>query len=326
MSVLVSTISYNNIKFQQISVAALNPYAGTQMVNIGLKLIKCFSDFEKGLISWFKRPVVEHTLINLKILFEIEYQALRRVRGTKMRNTAYFQQANALSSVMEKIKEERELTLTEVKDSEYKIIQAMQVSDNITSPEDRDDISTPCYSIQSANSALSDSIQLEILKSLKEMRDKNFRGNNKRSCFNRNNNNNSNFNNNKKTTTIREEVITTIVTTTTTIITSTTKTTTTTIIETTTTIIKTRTIVTNTGIRITPTTPTITTIIKMVTMVALSKYNIIQANTVALVNRGITIVKIVIARDPIIMTTQRLRTKWVVLQTIVKLSQNNREI
>ena len=38
---------------QQIFVAALNPYTDTQIVNIGVKLIKKFNDFEKGLISLF---------------------------------------------------------------------------------------------------------------------------------------------------------------------------------------------------------------------------------------------------------------------------------
>ena len=75
-----------------------------------------------------------------------------------MRNTAYIQQANTLSSVMEKMKKELELILTEVKDLEYKIIQAMQVRDNNTSSKDRDDVSTPCRSNQSANSASSDAI------------------------------------------------------------------------------------------------------------------------------------------------------------------------
>ena len=56
-------------ELQQISVVALNPYTGTKIVNIRLKLIKRFNDFEKGLISWFERPIVEDTLINFKNIF-----------------------------------------------------------------------------------------------------------------------------------------------------------------------------------------------------------------------------------------------------------------
>ena len=94
-------------ELQHVSVAASNPYTNTQMVNIGIKLIKNFNDFEKGLTLWFELPTADHTLLNFKAHFEREYQALRRVQGTTMRNTAYFQQANALSSVMQKMREER---------------------------------------------------------------------------------------------------------------------------------------------------------------------------------------------------------------------------
>ena len=183
-------------ELQQISVAALNPYTGTQMVNIGIKLIKNFNDFEKGLISWFERPVGEHTLINLKTHFEREYQALRRVRGTTMRNAAYFQQANALTSVMEKMKEERTLILDEVKDSEQKILQAMQLSEDASS-ENRDDDNSTSHQIQSMNSASSDVIQLEILKLLKEMKNNNNNNNNNRGSNKRNRGNNNSDNRNR---------------------------------------------------------------------------------------------------------------------------------
>ena len=107
-----------------MAIAASNPYTGTQLVNIAIKLIKNFNDFEKGLVSWFERPVVAHTMLNFKAHFEREYQALKRVRGTTMRNTSYFQQANNMLTVIQTMEEEREQILTEVKDSEYKILLA----------------------------------------------------------------------------------------------------------------------------------------------------------------------------------------------------------
>ena len=112
-------ILFNELEeLERVAVVASNPHTGTQMVNIALKLIKNFNDFEKGLISWFERPVPEHTLINLKTPFEREYQALCRVRGNTMRNTSYFQQASNISTMMQTMKEERDLILTEVKESE----------------------------------------------------------------------------------------------------------------------------------------------------------------------------------------------------------------
>ena len=84
-----------------------------------------------------------------------------------MRNTAFFQQENALTSIMEKLKEERELILNKVKDSENKILRAMQVTENETS-DNRDDMSKTRQENQSVNSTLSDRTQLEILQLLKE--------------------------------------------------------------------------------------------------------------------------------------------------------------
>ena len=91
-----------------MDIVASNPYTGTQLVNIALNLVKQFNNFEKGLVSWFERPIGEHTLINFKAYFKREYQTLRGVRGTTMRNPADFQQPNALSTVAQKMKEERE--------------------------------------------------------------------------------------------------------------------------------------------------------------------------------------------------------------------------
>ena len=171
-----------------MAIDASNPYKGTQLVNVAIKLIKKFNDFEKGLVSWFERPVVEHTMLNFKAHFEREYQALKRVRGTTMRNTSYFQQANNLSTVIQTMKEEREQILTEVKDSEYKILQAIQLSANSGDirSDDRDYEDTPRRN-QSMNNTTGDAVQLEILKLLREMRDENRKSN--KSNNNQNNRN-----------------------------------------------------------------------------------------------------------------------------------------
>ena len=199
-------ILFNELEeLQQVACAALNPYTDTQMVNIALRLIKNLNDFEKGLTSWFERPVQEHTLLNLKTHFEREYQALRRVRGNTMRNTAYFQQANNMATMMKSMKEERELILNEVKDSEYKILRAMEMSERTHTSEidQKDDDDTQIHSNQSINATSSDTIQLEILKLLKEMRDdnneskkRNKRNSGKENNSNKNNGRNSRSNNN----------------------------------------------------------------------------------------------------------------------------------
>ena len=181
-------------ELQNIAVAASNPYTDTQIVNIALTLIKNFNDFEKGLTSWFELPIADHTLINFKTHFEREYLALRRVRGNTMRNTSYFQQANSMSTMMQTMKEERDLILHEVKDSEYKILRAMETSENKGENivNHRDDNNTPPRSNQAINQTSNDTVQLEILKLLREMRD----DNNSNRNSNNNNNNGRNSNNN----------------------------------------------------------------------------------------------------------------------------------
>ena len=81
----------------------------------GEKLIKNFNDFEKGLTSWSEKSLIEHTLPNFKAHSEREYQALKRFRGKTVRNTEYFQQANAITNVLEAIKQKRAEMIQEVK-------------------------------------------------------------------------------------------------------------------------------------------------------------------------------------------------------------------
>ena len=90
------------------------------MINIGVKLIRNFNDVENGLTSWFERPIIEHTLPNFKAHFKREYQALERVRRTTMRKSTYYQQANAITSVLENMKQERVEMIQEVKTQKQK--------------------------------------------------------------------------------------------------------------------------------------------------------------------------------------------------------------
>ena len=83
-------IIFNELEeLEQLVIAANNPFSGINLVNISIKLINNFNDFEKGLTSWYKQPLIEHRMINLKLHFEREYQALKRVRGITTQST-YF--------------------------------------------------------------------------------------------------------------------------------------------------------------------------------------------------------------------------------------------
>ena len=132
-----------------------------------------------------------------------------------MRNTAYFQQANNMSTMMQTTKEERDMILNEVKDSKHKILRAMEMSDktNVSVIDQRDDDSTPIYSNQFINRASDDTVQLDILKLLKEMRDDNNESRKRRRRNPRNDNTNNNDNNNDNKTMVETPVTTITVTT-----------------------------------------------------------------------------------------------------------------
>ena len=107
--------------------------------------------------------------------------------------------------MMQTMKEEKYLILAKVKELECKILRGMETSENRYAPpvEQRDDNSTPTHSNQSINKTSNDTVQLKILKLLKEMREENSelrkrrKKNPKNNDYNSNNNpNNNNANNN----------------------------------------------------------------------------------------------------------------------------------
>ena len=110
----------------------------TQMVNIGIKLIKKVNDFERGFTTWYKKPTPQHTNLNFKTHFEREYQALKKVRDITMRSKAYVQQANAMASVLKLLQEERSKILTEVQDTEINLLRTMEQSQSSDATDNRD--------------------------------------------------------------------------------------------------------------------------------------------------------------------------------------------
>ena len=168
-------IMFNELEeLEQVAIAASNPYTSTQLVNIGIKLIKNFNDFDRGLTSWFERPIEQHTFSNFKSHFEREYQALRKVRGPTMKSAIYLQQANAIASVLKTIKSENMDILNEVKNSEGNIMRAMQMTQENFEREENDEREEPEEMQKlshSVNSVTTDTIQLEILRLLKEMKE-----------------------------------------------------------------------------------------------------------------------------------------------------------
>jgi len=78
-------------ELSQLSIAANLQKSEQQIVGIGLDIVRRTGDFEKGLIGWLARPVVEHTWPNFKQHFNAAYRKLKRIRGPAMHSTAFRQ-------------------------------------------------------------------------------------------------------------------------------------------------------------------------------------------------------------------------------------------
>ena len=77
-----------------------------------------------------------------------------------MRNTTYFQQANAITSVLDTMKQERINMIQEVKSSEMNIMRDMQMTQDHFEQggEQRDDIEQNSNPTQKENSATADAV------------------------------------------------------------------------------------------------------------------------------------------------------------------------
>ena len=123
---------YNNVnELQDLGTASRNLFTPTQLIEIGIQLIKNFNDFEEGLTDWFDLPTQDKTWPIFQTHFDQARTSLRQVRGVTMRNTAYHQQANAIiGKFIEEIWPENIQLLGEVKSAEVNILRAMHATTN----------------------------------------------------------------------------------------------------------------------------------------------------------------------------------------------------
>ena len=156
-------IMFNKVdELQELATASGNPFTPRQLTEIGIQLIKNFNDFEKGLTTWFDLPTPDQTWPRFKIHFETARTSLRKVRGVTMRNTAYHQQANAMTGqVLQEIRAENLQLVDEVKSAEGNILRAMLASEN------QENINP--QQTQSANATMQTTLQTEMMKTLQAM-------------------------------------------------------------------------------------------------------------------------------------------------------------
>ena len=138
----------------------------TQPVHLGIKLIKKCNDFEKRLTTQFHLPTLRKIWLDFKAHFEGTSVSLRRVRRMRMRNTAFHNQANAIKNqVLQESINDRLEVLNEVKETETKHLQALQLSRlNKESKES--------YPQANTNVISGNKIQVEMMKTIKSLKRK----------------------------------------------------------------------------------------------------------------------------------------------------------
>ena len=82
----------------QLADAANMPKTEAQIVNYGLDVIKKTNDFEQALREWFSLPAMNQTYQDFKQHFMEAHKELKKVRGPRLRDTA-FHQANQVSEL-----------------------------------------------------------------------------------------------------------------------------------------------------------------------------------------------------------------------------------
>ena len=87
----------------EVATQNTNKYTDTQLVNLGVRLVKNMNDFEKGLTDWFAKSAIDRTWKNFKPHFETAYTKLEQVRGLSMKNSVFNQQANSITPILQEL-------------------------------------------------------------------------------------------------------------------------------------------------------------------------------------------------------------------------------
>ena len=69
-----------------LSIAANNKYTETQLVNLGVWLLRNMGEFERALETWLAIPDANCTWIAFKPHFTLVQETLKNVRGPTVRN------------------------------------------------------------------------------------------------------------------------------------------------------------------------------------------------------------------------------------------------
>lgn len=162
---------YNEVEdLKALSIAANNEYTETQLVNLGVRLIRNMAEFERALEDWLATPAANRTWIAFKAHFTLAQKTLMKVRGPTMRNAQMQQTANSITEkviaeVRDTLAAEKSDMFSKLEETERSIINAVSAS----SSDETDTESNEPPPQQKINITTNDAVALKILELLQEL-------------------------------------------------------------------------------------------------------------------------------------------------------------
>ena len=162
---------YNEVEdLKALSIAANNEYTETQLVNLGVRLIRNMGEFERALENWLATPAANRTWIAFKAHFTLAQKTLMKVRGPTMRNAQMQQTANSITEkviaeVRDTLAAEKSDMFSKLEETERSIINAVSAS----SSDETDTESNEPPPQQKINITTNDAVALKILELLQEL-------------------------------------------------------------------------------------------------------------------------------------------------------------
>jgi len=148
---------------QKLATQADNPYSDKQLLEKGLSIIRNTRDFEYALIQWEKKNEVDKTWASFKTHFHEAQLSLKKIRGPTMAQ-AGFHHANMLAKQLNTSIEQQ------ISSRDSELLALLQNIPGLSSAS-TDSTSSEEESPQQhqANATSTNTVQLEILKLLKEL-------------------------------------------------------------------------------------------------------------------------------------------------------------
>ena len=148
-------------QLQKLATQAGIPYTDSQILEKGLTLIRATRDFEYALALWEDKPQDQKTWVNLKTHFHDAQLQLKKIRGPTMQQ-AGFHHDNAIAG------EIGNQLQSHLEDNNSKMLSVLQQIPGLSETSSSSEESQEEHA-QTSNSVVTDNVQLEILKLLREI-------------------------------------------------------------------------------------------------------------------------------------------------------------